>query len=32
MDIFNLNGHPHVELCDLLKLKAGLKAVQWQKP
>lgn len=21
MDIFNLNGHPHVELCDLLKIE-----------
>ena len=21
MDIFNLDGHPHVELCDLLKIQ-----------
>ncbi|MEX9844201.1 ribosome-associated protein YbcJ [Providencia rettgeri] len=21
MDIFNLDGHPHVELCDLLKIE-----------
>ncbi|MEY0557261.1 ribosome-associated protein YbcJ [Providencia sp. 1701011] len=21
MDIFNLNGYPHVELCDLLKIE-----------
>ena len=21
MDIFNLHGHPHVELCDLLKIQ-----------